>query len=168
MQGRHYMGLPLSAPQATSTKPLGSLEDAPGSQLKASCEILKETVKTGHGVYSFSMAITEQQGCSPADIRKAGHGAAGRHSDTGRHTVLLLHGFMGCAADWEHVAASLAVTCRCVSVDLPGHGATETSSEGVSDGSSWLAGIHIPTRHLRCGPFSRGVPDEVFRFPAHG
>ncbi len=39
-------------------------------------------------------------------------------------TVLLLHGFMGSRHDWAPVAAALAVSYRCVAVDLPGHGET--------------------------------------------
>lgn len=36
--------------------------------------------------------------------------------------VLLLHGFMGRASDWDEVARRLAGPFRCVAVDLPGHG----------------------------------------------
>ncbi len=36
--------------------------------------------------------------------------------------VLLLHGFMGDASDWDAVAEALAPAFRCVAVDLPGHG----------------------------------------------
>jgi 2-succinyl-6-hydroxy-2,4-cyclohexadiene-1-carboxylate synthase len=39
-------------------------------------------------------------------------------------TVLLLHGFMGSGADWEDVVPALRRQGRCVSVDLPGHGAS--------------------------------------------
>jgi 2-succinyl-6-hydroxy-2,4-cyclohexadiene-1-carboxylate synthase len=37
---------------------------------------------------------------------------------------VFLHGFMGSAADWEPVIATLADAYRCVAVDLPGHGAS--------------------------------------------
>lgn len=36
--------------------------------------------------------------------------------------VLLLHGFMGAADDWDAVAAVLGEDFRCLAVDLPGHG----------------------------------------------
>jgi 2-succinyl-6-hydroxy-2,4-cyclohexadiene-1-carboxylate synthase len=36
--------------------------------------------------------------------------------------LLLLHGFMGAADDWESVTAHLADDFRCIAVDLPGHG----------------------------------------------
>ena len=38
--------------------------------------------------------------------------------------VLLLHGFLGSAADWKGVAEALEKDFYCVSVDLPGHGAS--------------------------------------------
>jgi 2-succinyl-6-hydroxy-2,4-cyclohexadiene-1-carboxylate synthase len=38
--------------------------------------------------------------------------------------VMFLHGFMGSRRDWATVTAELARTRRCISVDLPGHGAT--------------------------------------------
>lgn len=36
--------------------------------------------------------------------------------------IVLLHGFLGAAADWAEVAETLADAFRCVAVDLPGHG----------------------------------------------
>ena len=36
--------------------------------------------------------------------------------------VLLLHGFMGAADDWNVIVAALSDTFRCIAVDLPGHG----------------------------------------------
>ena len=38
--------------------------------------------------------------------------------------ILFLHGFMGCAADWQWVMDQLADRYYCLAVDLPGHGAT--------------------------------------------
>ena len=131
MQGQGYMGLPLPASQATCAPTPRGHEDALQSPQAAPSTVLKETVKTQHGTYSFNMVLTERESCSAADSWQAGDETAGRHPGTGRPTLLLLHGFMGCAADWEHVAASLAVTCRCITVDLPGHGATEVSADGV-------------------------------------
>ena len=43
--------------------------------------------------------------------------------------VLLLHGFLGAASDWDEVAAALADGFRCIAVDLPGHG----ESVGLGD-----------------------------------
>lgn len=43
--------------------------------------------------------------------------------------VLLLHGFMGSAADWRDVRAALEARFYCVAPDLPGHGA----STGLTD-----------------------------------
>ncbi len=38
--------------------------------------------------------------------------------------VLLLHGFMGSSADWDHIAGTLSEDFFCVAPDLPGHGAS--------------------------------------------
>jgi 2-succinyl-6-hydroxy-2,4-cyclohexadiene-1-carboxylate synthase len=38
--------------------------------------------------------------------------------------VLFLHGFMGCAEDWNEVINRLADAFFCIAVDLPGHGKT--------------------------------------------
>lgn len=44
--------------------------------------------------------------------------------DKQRPVILLLHGFMGSAADWRGVTATLNEEFRCIVVDLPGHGAS--------------------------------------------
>ncbi|GAB4327680.1 MAG: 2-succinyl-6-hydroxy-2,4-cyclohexadiene-1-carboxy late synthase [Candidatus Zixiibacteriota bacterium] len=51
-----------------------------------------------------------------------------RWLDSGRRdrpTIVLLHGFTGCADVWEEIIAGLSGDYRCIAVDLPGHGATE-------------------------------------------
>jgi 2-succinyl-6-hydroxy-2,4-cyclohexadiene-1-carboxylate synthase len=45
--------------------------------------------------------------------------------------VLLLHGFMGCGADWKFAAHSLCPGYRCLCPDLPGHGAAASESENA-------------------------------------
>lgn len=42
-------------------------------------------------------------------------------------SLLLLHGFTGCAAVWDEVAESLKDRFRVLAVDLPGHGRTVTT-----------------------------------------
>jgi 2-succinyl-6-hydroxy-2,4-cyclohexadiene-1-carboxylate synthase len=45
-------------------------------------------------------------------------------------TVILLHGFAGCAEDWREVADALARSgFRAIAVDLPGHGGTEAPAD---------------------------------------
>lgn len=44
--------------------------------------------------------------------------------DSAQPTVLLLHGFMGTAADWKPIIEQLALSFHCLAVDLPGHGAS--------------------------------------------
>ncbi len=41
--------------------------------------------------------------------------------------VLFLHGFMGCAEDWQELFDVLSGTFYCIAVDLPGHGKTEVA-----------------------------------------
>ena len=40
----------------------------------------------------------------------------------GDPAVLFLHGFMGSSEDWQDTIATLDGRCRCLAVDLPGHG----------------------------------------------
>ncbi|NQU38925.1 MAG: 2-succinyl-6-hydroxy-2,4-cyclohexadiene-1-carboxylate synthase [Lentisphaerae bacterium] len=42
--------------------------------------------------------------------------------DSDRPPLLMLHGFMGCGADWESVARALEGDFHCIAPDLPGHG----------------------------------------------
>lgn len=47
------------------------------------------------------------------------------HIDKGERknpAVLFLHGFMGCASDWNPVMDQLSAQYYCLAVDLPGHG----------------------------------------------
>lgn len=42
----------------------------------------------------------------------------------GTPAILFLHGFLGTSADWDAPMAVLAAQYRCITVDLPGHGAS--------------------------------------------
>ena len=42
--------------------------------------------------------------------------------EPGKPSLLLLHGFMGCGADWEPIANELSDPFTCIAPDLPGHG----------------------------------------------
>jgi len=44
------------------------------------------------------------------------------HGDPKAASILLLHGFMGSAADWGWISGSLAEDFYCIAPDLPGHG----------------------------------------------
>ncbi len=44
----------------------------------------------------------------------------------GAPSLVLLHGFTGCGAVWDEIVAPLHTAFRCITVDLPGHGATQT------------------------------------------
>ena len=49
---------------------------------------------------------------------------------------LLLHGFMGSAGDWDHLAGALSEDFFCGAPDLPGHG----GSAGLPDGAYTMEG----------------------------
>ena len=44
-------------------------------------------------------------------------------------TVVLLHGFMGCATDWDEIVALFKDDVFCIMPDLPGHGNTPPSDD---------------------------------------
>jgi 2-succinyl-6-hydroxy-2,4-cyclohexadiene-1-carboxylate synthase len=43
--------------------------------------------------------------------------------------LLLLHGFAGSAASWSSVLGNLRRDCRCLAIDLPGHGQSEVPED---------------------------------------
>ncbi|MFQ5627493.1 MAG: 2-succinyl-6-hydroxy-2,4-cyclohexadiene-1-carboxylate synthase [bacterium] len=65
--------------------------------------------------------------------------------------ILFLHGFMGCADDWQSIVSVLSNDFYCIAVDLPGHGKTpinKTDSMGAyADG---LAGFFEKLRIQKC------------------
>ena len=60
-------------------------------------------------------------------------------------TILLLHGWLGTADDWDEVAAGLtaATGTACVAIDLPWHGATvvDESVPNDADGGAWTTAV---------------------------
>jgi isochorismate synthase/2-succinyl-5-enolpyruvyl-6-hydroxy-3-cyclohexene-1-carboxylate synthase/2-succinyl-6-hydroxy-2,4-cyclohexadiene-1-carboxylate synthase/O-succinylbenzoate synthase len=74
-----------------------------------------------------------------SSVRGGSMGAAGEAGTAAAAseptTVLFLHGFMGSADDWAPFMAALSAgggsggrSCRCIALDLPGHGGTSVSS----------------------------------------
>jgi len=55
------------------------------------------------------------------------------HGDRVNPPLLMLHGFMGCIADWQKVIAGLIDHFYCIAVDLPGHG----KSVGFAPAQKW-------------------------------
>ncbi len=45
--------------------------------------------------------------------------------------LLMLHGFMGAASDWEAIAAVLSERFYCIAIDLPGHGLSAEEPESL-------------------------------------
>lgn len=63
---------------------------------------------------------------------------------TERPVCIFLHGFLGDGGDWTPIMTSLALTHRCVALDLPGHGKSQVHPTGST-----------PQQHhmqLRCTP----------------
>lgn len=58
-------------------------------------------------------------------------GVALRYADfgTGDHTIVLLHGYLECMDIWEGFAGQLGRNQRVITLDLPGHGISETVGE---------------------------------------
>lgn len=68
-------------------------------------------------------------------------------------TVVLLHGFTGCAQVWNDVIAALPTTTSSIALDLPGHG-TRSEIEDLSvynfDGVCELIAEDLDRRRLGC------------------
>ena len=114
----------------SSAKLTGSgLSDTWASSSSNWGDVAYHTVETDAGIYSFR--VVDSGDDSNSD------------SEPVSPPVVLLHGFMGGAEDWNVVAAAIAPERRCVAVDLPSHGgsfftpAAETD-EKSSTGSSGL------------------------------
>ena len=69
-------------------------------------------VATPAGLYSFRVVEPCHQGPPALGTRDE------------RPLLLFLHGFLGAAEDWQPVMQALCTRCRCLAVDLPGHGQT--------------------------------------------
>ena len=69
-------------------------------------------VATPAGSYSFRVVEPCHQGPPALGARDE------------RPLLLFLHGFLGAAEDWQPVMQALCARCRCLAVDLPGHGQT--------------------------------------------
>ena len=132
------MGLPIASHQAAARRLATNMtfkarmEESQTAQAEISRTGFQRSITTQHGTYSFNVVVTERSSRSVQNtMRRHGSSTAGLPASTEQPTVLLLHGFLGCAGDWDDVSAALALTCRCISVDLPGHGATVVHAAGV-------------------------------------
>ncbi|MBV7316315.1 2-succinyl-6-hydroxy-2,4-cyclohexadiene-1-carboxylate synthase [Shewanella sp. NIFS-20-20] len=50
------------------------------------------------------------------------------HGDKSLPPLVLLHGFLGSAADWQDYVGYLSHQCYCICIDLPGHGGSRAVS----------------------------------------
>ena len=85
-------------------------------------------VATPAGLYSFRVVEPCHRGPPALGARDE------------RPLLLFLHGFLGAAEDWQPVMQALCTRCRCLALDLPGHGQTRVrpghSGAGMRD-STW-------------------------------
>lgn len=49
-------------------------------------------------------------------------------------TLVFLHGFLGCSNDWNETIQLLKSDFNCLAIDLPGHGASVTTTSPLNDG----------------------------------
>lgn len=76
------------------------------------------------------------------------------HGDPESSAILLLHGFMGSAPDWNQISESLSEDFYCIAPDLPGHG----ESTGLPDDSYTIEGTARAAVELMEG---LGVPQAA-------
>lgn len=56
-------------------------------------------------------------------------------------TLVFLHGFLGNSTDWNETIEHLKNEFHCVSIDLPGHGASVTTAGSLKDGFNHCHGL---------------------------
>eukprot|EP00873_Tetraselmis_striata_P011091 jgi/Tetstr1/431355/TSEL_021046.t1 len=94
--------------------------------------------------------------------------ADGAAHDSGSPTVVLLHGFLGCAEDWRPIMGALGSRVRCLAVDLPGHGCTSVTATGSAEelpgGAKALAKALADAATATAGPLPAAL--RPFELPA--
>lgn len=95
-------------------------------------------VVIGAGRYSFSVytaAPVRKQPTGWESQTATGSTAGSRRTPDDLQAIgpvcVFLHGFLGDKEDWQPIMRALALTHRCVALDLPGHGKTQVTSTGV-------------------------------------
>jgi len=56
-------------------------------------------------------------------------------------TLVFLHGFLGNSSDWNETINLLNNDFHCISIDLPGHGASVTTASSLQDGFNHCHGL---------------------------
>lgn len=121
-------------PALLAQTPLGIAQ--PHRQVQEECSM--HEVVTAAGRYSFSVCTVApaQLGTATWESQVVTGGTEGGSSTPGvlqasRPVCVFLHGFLGDKEDWLPIMRALALTHRCVALDLPGHGRTLVTSTGV-------------------------------------
>ena len=122
----------ITAGSSVKAKVTGSgLSDTWGSSSSNWGSVAYHAVETDAGVYSFRVV---DSGPDDSD-----------NSEPVSPPVVLLHGFMGGAEDWNVVAAAIAPERRCVAVDLPSHGGSffTPAAEKKDESSTGSSGLDL-------------------------
>ncbi|KAK9806829.1 hypothetical protein WJX72_004058 [[Myrmecia] bisecta] len=110
---------------------------------------------------SHSMAAGSTQYSGGSDNLSASHAAHApiKKSTTGP-VVLFLHGFLGTADDWRPLMAALSPSCRCLAIDLPGHGQTQVT---IGSSHAGLPAAHLPAELVVSVSGTAGIPSAAAR-----
>lgn len=81
-------------------------------------------IRTVEWQRSPRISSTSRTAAHARSIPEAGgtHQGGSAGGAAGPPTVVFLHGFLGGPHDWSAVASALSLRCRCLAVELPGHG----------------------------------------------
>ena len=133
-----------TATAAADTSTLGSAQSAlPEHTIYSNTQLHRQVqesesmhqVITATGMYNFSLrsaapATASCGGDSDTGVT-AGNSSLSDVVQASRSVFIFLHGFLGDKEDWLPIMRALALTHRCVAVDLPGHGRTSVTPAGA-------------------------------------
>lgn len=124
------------------TSPLGISQDpctgdikasvAKASQLLQKFEINQSVVQRtfkGQEVIRYQMKVDSNDFSCFINVLETG-----QKSDD---CIVFLHGFLGTGEDWLSIMNAVSGSARCVSIDLPGHGATKMQPHGDEQAGLW-------------------------------
>lgn len=119
-------------PTLLEQTPLGNAQ--PHRQVQEQCST--HEVVTAAGRYSFSVCTVVPAQPGATWEKQMVTGGIADSTTPGlvpatRPVCVFLHGFLGDKEDWLPIMRALALTHRCVALDLPGHGKTLVTSTGV-------------------------------------
>ncbi|TYG79763.1 hypothetical protein ES288_D02G162700v1 [Gossypium darwinii] len=82
---------------------------------------------TGEKVLGYHLDLDSNDFSFSVNVQEIGQRNNVRNSGS---TILFLHGFLGTNEEWVPIMHAISGSARCISVDLPGHGATKIKNCG--------------------------------------